>query len=364
MKIYEKAFLVGKILETEEEQLNEILSQKADMYEIFQLPKKNGMRCIYGLQKEGAGSKMRTLQKRLYRNFLVKIPVAIPAKGFVKGENYLSFLQPHVGKKYFMRVDIRNFFDSLEETLVTNSLREYIADEEALRTVVDICTVDGKIPQGAITSPALSNIVFKRADQRILKYCQAVEERCIEKKRTSGSWVNGMLCYTRYADDLLFSSDFLDFKENRYFLRMISNILSDFGFFINRQKTVMCKDRLAMNGYVVDTQVHLSRSKLGDLKKILYFFRQKDSEKYALDMELFQSIPRMLREINQLDLKERGEKKKFENLQQFTYYLSGCRSWVISVVQADTQDGCKVQNMQKFIKRTELLLDKLQEWER
>lgn len=83
--------------------------------------------------------------------------------------------------------------------------------------------------------------------------------------------------YSRYADDLLFSSN-SSFLHSDRFIRAIISILSDRGFSINQEKTLKEKGKLSINGYVVDETVHLSRKKLKEINKILFII-EKDKAK-------------------------------------------------------------------------------------
>lgn len=97
-----------------------------------------------------------------------------------------------------MRLDIKNFFENINNQLIEKVFDYYFridddtTNNEALIDFREMVTLEGKVPQGAITSPTLSNIVFRQLDLRIYKYCKKFN-----------------ITYTRYADDLLFSSDML-----------------------------------------------------------------------------------------------------------------------------------------------------------
>lgn len=123
-----------------------------------------------------------------------------------------------------------------------------------------ITTYKNHFVQGSITAPVISNIVFRELDIRIEKYCFTMGIK-----------------YSRYADDLLFSSP-SSFLHSDRFIRMIINILNDKGFSINHQKTLKQIGQLVINGYVVDSAVHLSRNKLRTINKILHTIEKKKSK--------------------------------------------------------------------------------------
>lgn len=348
MKISKYEFLLRRVLRVDESDLDKAVNGKEAAYEPFCIPKKQGERVIHGLTDNAEGKMLAALQRNLLRNFLQFQPLPSPVYGFVKGESYLSYLLPHTGRRFFMRVDIRNFFDSITEKQVRDTLKEIVTDEEALETVYQLCTLEDRVPQGAVTSPAISNLVFARADQRILKYCQKVE---VQKK--------AKIQYTRYADDLLFSSDQFDFRENLFFLKMLIRILKDFRFSINRSKTIMTQNEISMNGYVIGKCIRLSRNKTENLRKILYCLRRKDAKEYRLDKACFADRAALLQKINHLSLKEMDGKKTFDNLQQLIHYLGGCRSWLIAIVRQDGENCREIRRMQQMIGRIERVLEAL-----
>lgn len=371
MKIYDYQYFLRAILQCSRDEVETLTEKKSLLYESFEIPKKNGMREIHALAESKKGKKLMQIQKNLHQRFLCRLPIAVPAHGFVKGKNYQTFLEPHLGNEFFMRLDIEDFFPSFSMDLMRKILREHIEDERALADVMELCTLDDKLPQGICTSPVLSNILFRRIDQRILKYCQTIEEgRRMQNRYPNESKIK--ICYTRYADDLLFSSDQFDFKENLHFLRMIRRILKEDGFRINKQKTIMEREKIVLNGYVLDDKLHLSRKKLQNLRRILYFFRKKNAVDYAVDTALFlpdqssdkqELLRKLLQELNYTNIQDHGEKKTFNSISSLIQYLCGYRSWLISIIQTGDERDKADEKIPRYINRIELLLQELEKQE-
>lgn len=373
MKIYDYQYFLNVIVRSRQEDIESLIENKDLLYESFEIPKKNGMREIHTPAKNNEGKKLIQVQKNLYQNFLCKLPIATPAHGFVKGKNYQTFLEPHLGNSFFMRLDIENFFPSFSLELLETVLHEHIEDYKALYDVKQLCTLHDKLPQGICTSPALSNILFRRIDQRILKYCQTIEEG---RRRTHASEVvqgeKTVIRYTRYADDMLFSSNCFEFGENLNFLRMIRRILKENGFQINKQKTVIGKDKVVLNGYVLDNKLHLSRKKLQNINRILYFFRDKNIEQYRIDRTLFPSpaapdreivLQNMLKDLNNLNLQKHSEKIVFGSIAKLIQFLCGYRSWLIAVLQTGGDIASVDKKITRLLKRIEMLLQELEKYE-
>ena len=69
-------------------------------------------------------SELALLQKNLQKNFLAKQPLPVCVKGFRKNESYNSFLYPHIGAKYYLRIDIKNFFPSIKSHIINNKFNK------------------------------------------------------------------------------------------------------------------------------------------------------------------------------------------------------------------------------------------------
>ena len=201
------------------------------------------------------------MQKNFSKHFLEKQQLPVCVKGFIKGESYISYLESHVGSKYFMRIDIKDFFPSITEKKIKDIFSNLISletkddNKNILDLISEITTYNGVLPQGACSSPMISNIIMMRIDQRILKYCQMLG-----------------VSYTRYADDLLFSSKSFDFKNKKWFLKKVKHILYSQNFTVNYNKIKYGEKEISLNGYVVsDLGIRLSRERLADLKKHFLF---------------------------------------------------------------------------------------------
>ena len=295
-------------------------------YSEFFIPKKSGKRQITYLSHD---SSLFSLQENLKKYFEGQaLPTCV--KGFVKGENYISYLEPHIYSVYFLRVDIKDFFPSIKKEMIEEELSQLVYFEKAddskkvSSLIANITTYNDCLPQGASTSPIMSNLVMMRLDQRILKYCQAVD-----------------VIYTRYADDILFSSSKLDFREKKWFLKKIKYILSCKNFKLNYGKIKSGTDEISLNGYVVSKEgIRLSRERLFDIKKVVSFSKTNRA--------LLRSNPQLyLQQLNGLPLKHRDlAKYPFKNIFQLSQYLTGYRSYLISFL-----NYCIDPSFEKTVKR-------------
>ena len=337
-KIENKDMLYEKILETTSEKLELALRKenKQKYYgNTFKIPKKNGSRTLCCVEKDNL---LFCFQRNLTEKFLNNIMLSDAAYGFIKGYNYLDFLNEHTsfhGNKYFLRLDIKSFFDTINEKHIKEVLNYYISDEcksksVILNKIVDILLYEGTISQGAPSSPAISNVIFRQIDIRIQKYCS----KC-------------GVDYSRYADDMLFSSQNNTIHHSR-FISGITHILSTHGFRINYRKTIKAKNEISLGGYVISTDIRLSRKKLENLKRILYFL---DHNKFVDSEDYFKQLTNKI--------KDEHETQKFESKFQLENYLAGYRAFLISVKKYSKSDRYKSQ-LNKTISRIEKKIDILE----
>ena len=222
------------------------LSKYNDKYYMkFTVPKKNGKnREICCPSKE-----MKAVQAWILRNIIDKINISNVVTGFVSGKNISNNVKPHLGNRFFLCLDIEDFFPSIEYKKIYNIFKTVGYNPHVCHILASMCTCDGKLPQGGVTSPSLSNIACIRMDNRISGY--------VGKRNIS---------YTRYADDLVFSSlsDVRLFQIKKFVLR----IIQEEGFCINTSKTRImgpCQQRKITGLIVSDDSFGIGRK----MKRIL-----------------------------------------------------------------------------------------------
>lgn len=319
--IYREDFFYNKILTTSKSLVEEILKDKSKYYAKRRIPKKNGFRTINCLEKNSALSK---IQQSIRVNFLNTISIPNYVYGFVSGQSYSDYLKPHVRRKYFLRLDIKNFFENITNDTLESVFSYYFrlndnGNNEELLLFIDLVTLDGKLPQGAITSPTISNIVFRQLDIRINKYCKKFN-----------------INYSRYADDLLFSSD-NKFLHNDFFIKKIKYILSTMRFEINKQKIRYDQDSISLNGFVIEDSIRLSRSKLKGLSNTLFII---DKHRSNFD------ITKLLSDIN-----NSGLNREIENKYSLLNYLVGYRAFLLQFLDRENPEDYYNKKISKCVNR-------------
>ncbi|MEV5211653.1 reverse transcriptase family protein [Micromonospora sp. NPDC053740] len=159
--------------------------------------------------------------KNLHRSFSTVLPYQPPdhVHGFVRERSTISNASEHLGKSCVLRVDLEDFFPSIDSARLRAELREQGYDEKAAGLAVSVVTIAGKLPIGLSTSPFLSNLAFQATDRLLAEYAAAEG-----------------LTFTRYVDDLAFSGEVTD----QHFVD-IEKILNDSGWSLNANKTAFMR---------------------------------------------------------------------------------------------------------------------------
>lgn len=236
-------------------------------YHRFDIAKKTGgVRCISAPKKALARA-----QRWVLDNILSKLVVEPCAHGFVAGRSIVSNASPHAGKPIVINLDLKDFFPSITFRRVKGLFVRLGYSEHVATTLALLCTepprqaaeVDGKVyhvalgermlPQGACTSPAITNALCRRLDRRLTALA--------DKHRFT---------YTRYADDLSFSGD--RSKAVGRLLRSVRSILEAEGFAEHPSKTRIMRqaNRQEVTGVTVNQRPTISRREVRHLRAILH----------------------------------------------------------------------------------------------
>ncbi|MBL0139153.1 MAG: RNA-directed DNA polymerase [Bacteroidetes bacterium] len=134
---------------------------------------------------------LKEIQNWILENILEQVKVSSFAKAYRKRINIIENVKFHKNQPKVFTVDIKDFFPSITTSSVENIFLKLGYSKILSNLLAKLCTLNNSLPQGAPTSPYLSNIFFKSADDNIINYC-----------------VKNEIKYTRYADDLSFSGNF------------------------------------------------------------------------------------------------------------------------------------------------------------
>ena len=232
---------------------------------------------------EAPKARLKRMQRWILHHVLDVIPVATSAHGFVPGRSLSTFVRPHTGRAVVVRMDLEDFFASVSRPRIVAFLRRVGYPKAVAATLAGLCTAptpqqvlmahpregadlsqrfltnqrlrDPHLPQGAPTSPALSNLIAWRLDRRLAALAQGF-----------GATM------TRYADDLAFGGDKQFARTLPFFLPRAAAVVLEEGFRVNHRKTrVMHKNRRQqLCGLVVNQHPNIPRDERDRLRALLF----------------------------------------------------------------------------------------------
>ena len=221
-------------------------------YHRVELPKRDGgVRALW--VPDGV---LKDIQRRITRVLLVHMPLSPYATAYRYGGSTYRNAASHAGQPAVLKLDIRHFFDSVLYRDVKDAAFPPEIYAEPLRVLLTmLCYHWNGLPQGAPSSPAVSNLVLADFDREIGIWCAPRRIR-----------------YTRYCDDLTFSGSFApeevtDFAASRLRCR---------GFFLNERKTrfLPAGRRQLVTGLVVNERPGVPAETLRQLRQEIYYCRR------------------------------------------------------------------------------------------
>jgi retron-type reverse transcriptase len=238
------------------------------MYSTYYIPKRRlGNRIINSPNQE-----LKEIQRWVYSHILEQVALPDCIHGFRKKHGIKTNANHHLGKKYVSCLDIKDFFPSITKEQVYKMFQEIDVNYDLLELVSEIdnykdclpfteltkyryiemlsaiCTFKDSLPQGAPTSPVISNIIFSKIDREIIKICN-----------------DSNITYTRYADDITFSGN--NKRELLKSVNHIKSIINASDFKINPKKTRMMNGQRAT--IVTGLRLNANTLSIGNKRKKL-----------------------------------------------------------------------------------------------
>lgn len=184
---------------------------------------------------------LKVVQWWILDNIINKISVAENIFGFVAGRSAVQNGVYHFGASHILNVDIKDFFPSIRTYQVLSIFESLGYAVDVATMLAELCSLNGRLPQGAPTSPGIANLVLRDLDIELSQISRKAE-----------------LKYSRYADDLTFSSQHWI---SRAFLTEVENAVSHAGFELKPDKTRFSgrEGRMDVTGVVINENVQPSR---------------------------------------------------------------------------------------------------------
>lgn len=238
------------------------------------IPRDKELACLYGIsnhveghyhkvfipKRDGTKRKLlapdfllKRIQKNILHHILEDMPVSAYATAYHKGGGIALNASVHSSRKGILKLDVTDFFGSILYPMIYQRVfLRTLFPPAAAGLLTHLCCYYDSLPQGAPTSPAISNLVMKPFDEYMGRWC---EERGI--------------IYTRYCDDMTFSGDFSPVEVKN----KVKGYLYSMGFLLNHKKTRILTPsmRQSVTGIVVNKRPQVSREYRRRLRQEIYY---------------------------------------------------------------------------------------------
>ncbi|MBX9806847.1 MAG: reverse transcriptase family protein [Flavobacteriaceae bacterium] len=160
--------------------------------------------------------RLKLIQSKIKDRILSKIELPNNVHGGVKKKSNITNAKPHQGNKYVFVTDLKDFYPSIKSKKVHDLFIGLGFNKQFAFYITKLTTWKGELPQGTPTSTHISNIFFLKTDSELIKICN-----------------DNNITYTRYVDDLTFSSQ-QDFQD---LIPVFLSVIKDSGMKISYRKT-------------------------------------------------------------------------------------------------------------------------------
>lgn len=225
------------------------LRDSSSCYLPVDLPKKGG-----GVRRlHVPNAVLKSAQRRILHGILSQLPISPYATAYIRGKRLSDNAAPHCGHRYLLKLDITDFFGSIRFDQVYSTAFNTTRFPKLIGVMLTtLCCYEDVLPQGAPTSPTLSNVVMRSFDDRIGEWC-----------KTRG------ITYTRYCDDMTFSADVPLYAV----YEKVRAMLQEMGLSLNKKKTrfITHASRQCVTGLTVNERVTVSSEYKRDLRQQVHY---------------------------------------------------------------------------------------------
>jgi RNA-directed DNA polymerase len=225
---------------------------------------------VFSVAKKAGGERqiaeplpsLKEIQRWILNNILYRVAPSRYAKGFVPKRSIKENARFHKNQEKVLSLDLKDFFTSIKSIRVFSFFYDLGYRRPVADLLAGLCTLDGVLPQGAPTSPALSNLINIQLDKRLGSYARKHNLR-----------------YTRYADDITFSGKVYPGRT----ILLVQRVASESGLQLNEKKTRLMErhQRQEVTGITVNQKMQASRLLRRELRQAIYYIKR-----YGLDSHL------------------------------------------------------------------------------
>lgn len=262
-----------------------ITNRKEKCYRKYKILKKNGnFRTITEPYQD-----LKIIQSWILNNMLSHITVSPYAKAYIPNHSIRDNVKFHIKQPVVIKLDVIDFFPSIQQDCIVRIFRQMGYSSVLSGLLGRICCYENSLPQGAPTSPYLSNIYCRRIDKRIGTYITKLGFR-----------------YTRYSDDITISGNISD-KQIGTIIKFCKKCLVEDHLQLNENKTQILRhsNRQVITGVVLNDKISAGVQKKKEIRQEMYYIK-----KYGLESHI---------------LHENIEK------QNYIYHLAGKINWILEL---------------------------------
>lgn len=255
---------LSKLIGVDQCQLRKMVNSPSSFYHTFKIKKRSGgSRTI-----KAPYPSLLMCQDWIYKNILLNQSVHEAAHGYIPNRSIFSNASCHLNNKCLLKMDLKDFFPSIKINWVINFFSKLGYAKNVSFYLAALCCESGGLVQGASTSPYLTNILLISLDQRLSKLSEEFN-----------------LNYTRYADDLTFSGNYIPHK----IIDIVESIVTSFGLLVNQEKTRLqlgANQRIVTGLSVAGTELKVPRNFKRQLKLELHYISKYGFNSHTSRMKI------------------------------------------------------------------------------
>lgn len=261
-------FHLAELLEIEIKSLLFFAYKNEQLYINYKIKKKSGGERIISAPAEALKTISAKINNQLQSIYQESLPKS--SHGFVTDRDIVTNARNHISRKYVLNLDLEDFFGTINSGRIIGLFRRYpfFFNKKLASVITGIVTYNNSLPQGAPTSPVLSNMICLKLDRELTRFSESM------------GWK-----YSRYADDITISSNILSDK-------LIQNVSSELiigsrilaiikknGFKINNKKTRLGLPGQSkwVTGIKVNEGLNVSRKLIRQVRAMMHFLEQQKS---------------------------------------------------------------------------------------
>jgi RNA-directed DNA polymerase len=220
-------------------------------YNTIQIPKRDGTKRNLDVPCEN----LKFIQRWILDNILYNCNCSTHATGFIPNRSIIDNAQLHVAQECVIGLDMKDFFPTIHFGRVLGMFKTLGYNSYLSHLLANICTYEGVLPQGAPTSPYISNIICARLDYRLSKLCDNADAK-----------------FTRYADDITVSGN----RGIERLLPIIKKIVEEEGFQLNQKKerVLYSYHSQRVTGITVNTKLSPPKSLLKYMRQCIFYINK------------------------------------------------------------------------------------------